>query len=141
MIVCMGAFFGHIQLYPTGMSIDDYPCQSLSSQWSLSLRLFDVHPWQLLLSSCSPHHGHCCCRYSDGAVAIMVVSRSLWSSSCFLMLTKEEGEGVCHDSDVGTDYFSFHYLSLPPLLPIRLAPCAEFELSLVYYCSLTHSVR
>ena len=94
MIVHVGAFFGHIQLYPTGMSIDDYPCQSLPSQWSLSLWLFDVHLWQLLLSSCSPRCGHCRCRYSDGAVTIMVISRSLRSSSCFLMLTTEEGEGV-----------------------------------------------
>ena len=94
MIVCVGAFFGHIQLYPTGMSIDDYPCQSLPSQWSLSLRLFDVHLWWLLLSSRSPHRSHCHCHYSDGAVAVTVVSRSLWSSSCFLMLMTEEGEGV-----------------------------------------------
>ena len=94
MIVCVSAFFGHIQLYPTGMSIDDYPCQSLPSQWSLLLQLFDVHLWRSLLSSHSPRCGHCCCRYSDGAVAVTVVSRSLRSSSCFLMPTTEEGEGV-----------------------------------------------
>ena len=84
----------YIPLYPTGMSIDDYPCQSLPSQWSLSLRLFDVHPWRSLLSSRSPRRGRCRCRYSDGAVAVTLVSRSLRSSSCFLMPTTEEGEGV-----------------------------------------------
>ena len=94
MIVHVGTFFGHIQLYPTGMSIDDYPCQSLPLQWSLSLWLFDVHLWRSLLSSCSPRRSHCRCCYSDGAVTIMVISRSLRSSSCFLMPTTEEGEGV-----------------------------------------------
>ena len=30
--------------------------------------------------------------------------------------------GVCHDSDVGTDYFFFCYLPFPPLFPLRLIP-------------------
>ena len=29
---------------------------------------------------------------------------------------------LCHDSDVGTDYFSFCYLPFPSLFPLRLIP-------------------
>ena len=31
-------------------------------------------------------------------------------------------QATCHDSTVGMDYFSFRYLSLPPLFPLRRVP-------------------
>ena len=89
-----------VQLYPTSMSIGDYPFQFLPSQRSSSSRLFDVHLWQSLL-----RHRRRRSVANDVAVVIiitvvqtgqLVVSAVvvLSSPSCFSTPTTEEGEGV-----------------------------------------------
>ena len=71
------------------------------------------------------------------------VRYDLAANSCTISISEPPllQYSVCHDSDVGTDYFLFFFTSLPTHCSLSvLSPCAGCGLPFVYSYTLTRAV-